>query len=241
MKYLYLPILALFLFACSNDEVMEGCIDQLSIGEFDILESSSEQAFDLYRPYERVFYRNAENDTIEYWISIDETINSFDRLCTYKCKLDSNILVQGVYGATERRIVLSPVNFIQINNDDMVEVLGTGVIQLSLTPRLHLDDPCLGLVGDFVDLLALQPSLDFTLISSVMSIPLDLRTFPTSLEDLQGFDFSEEVEIGGQIYSDVYSTNDDFLPEIKIQMNLTDGIISIEDVDGVLWTLVGYE
>ena len=238
MKYLYLLILALFLFTCGDDESTEECSSPSYLGDFDVLDASFEKAFEVYDSHDRVFYKNAQNDTISYQIINDRIPNSSETLCTYKCKLDSSIMIQGYYGGIKRSLSLSRDWILQIPSTE--EVLGTGGINISLQSSLHLADPNLGLTGDFINIFV-QPKLDSIELTSAIYYPFDLREYPTPIEELKGFDFSEELVVNGESYSDVYSSLDVSPSSVQIQTNLTDGIISIEDADGVLWTLVGYE
>jgi len=73
-----------------------------------------------------------------------------------------------------------------------------------------------------------------------MLAPINLRTFPGEIDEMESYDYIEEIELNGITYNNVFVSNETSEAIFKVYMTIEDGIIRIEESDGIIWSFMGY-
>ena len=236
LKFLYLIGIIALAIGCQNDDGIGGhtiCETPIDLGEF-LLSNESIESGLIYESYNNVYFRNDNNDTLVFAIYNTDSLSRYNNnIFSYNCTLDSTIQISGEYDYNAKSLQL-----INLNQDLTSDI---DDLRLVISTVLHLDNPELKLFGDFLYLFQIKLQTPFSSVNYIMEFPIDLRTYPLEIQEMNGFDFIEEIEQNGNIYKEVFSSNEVSDSDLKIQMTKTDGIISIEESNGVIWYLIGYD
>ena len=179
-----------------------------------------------------LFLKIKDGETITLGISSNLDFASGERLSLFPCMEDSTLNVQAQYFTEFRTILLNQISF-------NIDTEFTS-ISLLLSSVLYLEDPDDGLVGDFITLTGFGNQGNFGVLN-IMDAPIDIRTFPVPIEEMESFEFIEERTLNGITYNDIFVSNETSEASFKVYMTIADGIVRIEESDGVVWDLIGFE
>jgi len=217
LKLVYLIGTIALAIGCQNNEIIDNTICETStyLGECLLLEESIESGL-IYDSYNKVFFQNDNDDTLAFEINYLDSLFYHNRIAQYDCNLDATVQIDGEYAVSSKSLLLSNLN------QNLIGEIGN--IKLIISTLLHLDEPESVLFGDFLFLREIELQMPSTLTNNIMVLPIDLRTYPIQIQEMEGFDFIEEVEQNGITYNEVFSSNEMSDSDLKIQMTKTDGI-----------------
>jgi len=231
--YFQFLILALLFTACNNFNSNDDgpCQRQEPFGEFPVAESTFENGH-VYDLHDAAIFENQDGQTISLDVLNNQAFSRGERIVLVECMEDPTQNVQVEYVTEFRQILLGQQSF-DVNTEFTS-------ISLDISSILYLDDPAAGLVGDFINVTGFGNQGDFNTLS-IMLAPINLRTFPGEIDEMESYDYIEEIELNGIIYNNVFVSNETSEAIFKIYMTIEDGIIRIEESDGIVWSFIRYE